>query len=181
MSKEILNKYNFLTPIKPINLDKKRRTWNWLFKCDCGNEKIINISQVRGGRTKSCGCFKQLNLKHGFGQNHNNWKSKNQISMTYINSVKYRAELKKIDFNLSEDFLWELYNKQNGLCKLSGLKLSLFCNDQTASIDRIDSSVGYVNNNVQWVHRDVNYIKYNLSETELLYICEKIKIKHDKK
>lgn len=31
----------------------------WLFKCDCGNEKIINIYNVRKEKrgTKSCGCY----------------------------------------------------------------------------------------------------------------------------
>lgn len=30
---------------------------NWLFSCDCGNEKIINGYAVRSGQTKSCGCY----------------------------------------------------------------------------------------------------------------------------
>ena len=28
----------------------------WLFKCDCGNEKELQISQVRIGKINSCGC-----------------------------------------------------------------------------------------------------------------------------
>lgn len=30
----------------------------WLFKCDCGNERIIGLGNVSGGNTKSCGCLK---------------------------------------------------------------------------------------------------------------------------
>lgn len=29
----------------------------WLFVCDCGKEKIANSSEVRTGKTKSCGCW----------------------------------------------------------------------------------------------------------------------------
>lgn len=29
----------------------------WLFKCDCGNEKIIHQHSVTSGSTKSCGCI----------------------------------------------------------------------------------------------------------------------------
>ncbi len=29
----------------------------WLFKCDCGNEKVIKQSSVSSGWTKSCGCL----------------------------------------------------------------------------------------------------------------------------
>ena len=35
---------------------RKKRTF-WLFKCDCGNEKEIALSHVRGGRIRSCGCL----------------------------------------------------------------------------------------------------------------------------
>lgn len=31
----------------------------WLFKCDCGNEKVIRTSDVKLGKTQSCGCYMQ--------------------------------------------------------------------------------------------------------------------------
>lgn len=48
-----------------------RRSENyWLFKCDCGKEKVINKYSVLSGKTSSCGCLniektKDRNLKHG--------------------------------------------------------------------------------------------------------------------
>lgn len=32
----------------------------WLCKCDCGNEKEIQTSHLTDGRTKSCGCSKEI-------------------------------------------------------------------------------------------------------------------------
>jgi hypothetical protein len=29
----------------------------WLFRCDCGTEKQIDLSRVRRGDTRSCGCL----------------------------------------------------------------------------------------------------------------------------
>lgn len=67
-------KYNKLTAIKKINDGKSDS--RYLFKCDCGKEKIILKRNVISGKTKSCGCisvektinrcFKDItNKKHG--------------------------------------------------------------------------------------------------------------------
>ena len=29
----------------------------WLCKCDCGNEAIVSVSNLRNGHTRSCGCL----------------------------------------------------------------------------------------------------------------------------
>jgi hypothetical protein len=29
----------------------------WMFRCDCGEEKIVQVCPVKNGITKSCGCF----------------------------------------------------------------------------------------------------------------------------
>ena len=41
-------------------------------------------------------------------------------------------------------------------------------------LDRIDSKLGYIKGNVQWLHRDVNKIKSNLPEDYLFNLCGKI-------
>lgn len=39
---------------------------NWLCRCDCGVEKIVNGKNLRSGVTRSCGCFrKELLTTHG--------------------------------------------------------------------------------------------------------------------
>lgn len=47
-------KFNFLTAIRKEE-SKKGKTY-WLFQCDCGNQKILQTSQVKNGTVKSCGC-----------------------------------------------------------------------------------------------------------------------------
>ena len=35
------------------------RQQRWLFRCDCGTEKVIRTDRVKSGRTISCGCFRR--------------------------------------------------------------------------------------------------------------------------
>ncbi len=37
----------------------KRHEACWLFKCDCGNEKIMPINNIKWGRVRSCGCLQR--------------------------------------------------------------------------------------------------------------------------
>jgi hypothetical protein len=44
----------------------------------------------------------------------------------------------------------------------------------TASLDRIDSTLGYVTGNVQWVHKSVNHMKSDTPEEEFVEWCRRI-------
>lgn len=53
--------------------------------------------------------------------------------------------------------------------------MSCICRmDQTASLDRIDSNFGYTETNVQWVHKELNIMKWNLTDKSFVDWCEKI-------
>ena len=62
-------KFNRLTAIK---FDKRinNKTY-WLFKCDCGNDKVIVTHAVKSGNTKSCGCY-NIEQRSIIGKK-NNW------------------------------------------------------------------------------------------------------------
>ena len=36
----------------------------WLCRCKCGNEKIIRLSSLKSGTTKSCGCLRNEKLEN---------------------------------------------------------------------------------------------------------------------
>lgn len=54
-------KFNRLTAIKRIYDDRKGV--RYLFRCDCGKEKIILKSAVVTGKTKSCGCLSNEKIR----------------------------------------------------------------------------------------------------------------------
>ena len=57
-------KFGMLTAVKYAGKDKNGESL-WLFKCDCGAEKIMNRSRVAIGGAKSCGCQKRKALEEG--------------------------------------------------------------------------------------------------------------------
>lgn len=50
-----------LVLLKEVESDTKNK--KALFKCECGNEKVIAITSVRTGLTRSCGCLATRSLK----------------------------------------------------------------------------------------------------------------------
>jgi hypothetical protein len=72
-----MEKYNKLTIIEEIEpiirLTSKRKVKTRMVKClcDCGNEKILSLSHLKSGNTKSCGCFNIENIiKRNTKHNH---------------------------------------------------------------------------------------------------------------
>lgn len=109
------------------------------------------------------------------------WKGYGDISGGLFANIKRSADLRKLAFEIDMEFLDELFKIQNGKCVLSGIEITLPKSDEhrttgesTASLDRIDSNVGYTKENVQWVHKRINIMKQNLQEDEFLYLCKLI-------
>lgn len=73
------------------------------------------------------------------------------------------------------DFLEALWVDQAGLCALSGKPMSHRVGDTNImSIDRIDSSMGYIDGNVQLVLKHINIAKHNLSTEDFYDICKDV-------
>ena len=193
-------------------------------RCDCGNEKITQTSQLYKGKGLQCNecakpnyetqyngfiinktdiqfegdkfynieleckicSTKKLVVRNYFNTkpniicevcNNQGFKG-NKICITYLKKVKNNAEKKNLDFNLDDDYLWDLFEKQNKLCVLTGIPINIIQHsirinyqNQTASIDRIDSSKGYIKGNVRWVHKYINQLKSDFTDDELIYLC----------
>lgn len=79
------------------------------------------------------------------------------------------------EFNITDQYMYELWKSQNGKCKLSGRSLEIARKvPNSLSIDKIDPSKGYVEGNVQWVTIQVNRAKSDLAAEDLLLLCKDI-------
>lgn len=103
-----------------------------------------------------------------------NWKGCGDMPASIFSNIKRNSVKRKIDFDLNIEFLWNLYVSQDKKCALSNVSIDFYDNENKASLDRIDSSLGYVEGNVQWVHKIVNFMKQSLSCEELLRWCKLI-------
>ena len=79
---------------------------------------------------------------------------------------------RSFDFSIDLEHLLLLWKNQNGLCAYSKLPLTIEANQQNiVSLDRIDSSKGYVVGNVQLVCRAINEMKMDRTENMFIYLC----------
>jgi hypothetical protein len=95
------------------------------------------------------------------------------IRVSWFNKFKIGAKLRSINFELSIEDLWELFEKQNKVCALTGWPIgwATVGANHTASIDRIDSKQGYIKGNVQIVHKDINMMKQSYTQEYFIQAC----------
>ncbi len=165
MKRDLTNKrFGFLTALRKSN-SKTGHTY-WTCVCDCGNLTDVRADCLLYGIISSCKCQRSRNHYKGF----------NQLAGGYWSRVKKQAKDRNLEFNITIEQAWSLFEKQDKKCALTNREISLTRNklNQTASLDRIDSSKGYTLDNIQWVHKDVNKMKNNLPEDKLFFWAKKI-------
>lgn len=161
-------KFGKLTVVKFTRSVNKRSLW--LVTCECGSEREIQGRSLTSGNTKSCGCSHREFMKQAMGT------SSGRLTGAKWCAIKYNAGVRGHKILITQERAAELFEQQEGLCALSGEKLVLDAprGEITASLDRIDSSKDYEVGNVQWIHKIINKMKNDLSESEFLDWIEKI-------
>ena len=153
----------------------------WECKCDCGGKIIARTSRITGKEYISCGCMRvNGKAKRGYKTKENRAKPNEfykNISVTYYNRIKAKAAKRNIIFKVNIEYLDEIFKRQNGCCAFTGDKLCFETGEKisktTASLDRINSSIGYVEGNLQWVHKDVNMLKGRMKDDSLFRFCRR--------
>lgn len=160
-----------LTVIKhSFTSDRKRR--HFLFRCDCGNEKIIQASNVTSGNTRSCGCLSKK-IKHDrLLPSHKGVI--NQIILGYKRHAKDRNLL----FNLTYEQVDKIIKTECFYCgtKDSNVKITKNCKKGYAynGIDRIDSQKNYDIGNVVPCCKTCNKMKIDFPIDIFFHWIEKI-------
>ena len=177
-------RFNNLLVIEKLKAERTGRCILWRCQCNCGKETTAQTNHLTHNIKKSCGCLvgKNLNslanIKPKYGINHPDWKGCGDISGSFWGTIKRNAKIRnhKLDVTISQ--AWELFLTQNKKCALSGVELNFAKRKEplerltTASLDRIDSSKGYIAGNIQWVHVDINYMKQAFSQELFLNWCK---------
>lgn len=107
----------------------------------------------------------------------NNFKGKiGPMPITWF-EVKRKGGLHRgYEWDLTPEYILGLYNEQDKLCALTGWPIGWAKKGltSTVSIDRIDSSEGYIIGNVQLLHKDVNMAKQKYSQEYFISICQAV-------
>ena len=134
----------------------------WKVQCSCGSISETTAYNLVYGKTT--GCPKCYGKRHT-GCNNSNWKGFGNIPSTLWGRILNGAKYRNLQVEVDIEYLDNLWKQQDGKCALSGVDLStedIFDNpawSDTASLDRIDSTKGYIEGNLQWVHPVVNIMK----------------------
>lgn len=156
-------------------------------KCDCGKKKICDLYDLRRNRIKGCGCQRFTTklkesrrklayklIKKGILNKGGDHYPKKHREFRYFYNLINRSN-RKACFVTIEDLI-EVWNKQNGICPYSKIKLNLPTHSNPnpnepyymASVDRIDSSKPYTKDNIQFVSRTMNYAKNSMTHEQTI-------------
>lgn len=118
-------------------------------------------------------------------KNHPRWyktkaEKRSSSAKVFISGILNHASKRKqhLGFNIDREYLFDLYEKQSGKCAISGVNMTFAAGNgrvfTNISIDRIDSTKGYVRGNVQLVCDVVNIMKQDLPQDDFLDWCRLI-------
>ncbi len=143
----------------------QNRLATWNCQCVCGQVVVALGSDLRQGKIKTCGCRTGIKSRR-------NWQGHGDIPKSYWRALNQNAQQRNIDFDLTIECVNDLFLEQDRKCALSGDDISF--SNNTASLDRIENEKGYLNGNVQWVHKDVNRMKQTYSVDYFIHLCKLI-------
>lgn len=148
--------------LKPINEYNRRLKFGRPIYCSRRCSAVMNITNFRDKRNTIPPTRKARN---------------SDSFLYYLKNCRRRDH----EFNLTSDFLSKLWQEQKGICPYSKVTLLLNNNSKrhkdirySASLDRIDSSLGYVEGNVQFVSTAINYMKNTLTHQECMAFLDLI-------
>lgn len=145
--------------------------WKYLVQCTCGNTRYMPASQIMNNdRYNTC-------RRCSLGKIFSNFRE------SFLNNIKKNAFSRGKEFaeDVTPEYLYSLLEEQDFKCALTGDSLLPEDNsldhirkELPLSLDRIDSSKGYIRGNIQWVTKRANWMKGDMTTQEFLIMCSKV-------
>ena len=152
------------------SLDKFKKI-RWVCLCDCGKQTIVTTDLLRGGHTKSCGCYRDdCRIKPGDIGSFN----------TMYSSYELNARKRNHSFSLTREEFREIAKKSCVYCgsiprpyyakNRKNDVVPFLCN----GIDRVHNGIGYETGNCVPCCDLCNYMKRSMSLDDFLVHIKKI-------
>lgn len=133
-------------------------------------------AKCRNGYSRECKTCESKRKK--IQRANRNTNDKNNFLKRLLYGCKSRALQYKIPYDLTLDYMIDVFDSQNGKCALSGLDMTTIRksgkNPFNASIDRIVPNRGYIKGNVRLVCNHINMMRSNLEDEQLIDFCKAI-------
>lgn len=151
----------------------------------CGERFIYRASSVDGKRKKTCSrdCHNKRRAKYQANLVNKDFK---HFLTKLARSVRTRAARENIRYDLSTDFILNLFAEQNGKCKMTGVPFELNqrrgrtnISPRLPSIDKIEPAKGYIKSNVQLVCFMYNQAKDVWTDNDVLKFAKAL-VAHQK-
>jgi hypothetical protein len=115
------------------------------------------------------------------GKDNKNWKGGEFVYGWLYNKIYASATKRGHECSVTLPYLEKLFIEQEKKCALSGIPLTFGRSSATttASLDRIDSDAGYIEGNVQWLHKDINMMKQRINNCLFIEYCKLVAQKLD--
>lgn len=149
----------------------KREDGRWCKNCHgCGEEQSYLRRNYCINSYLECKLCKKCSNRKPENSAHKGWVL-GVLRLSFARKYEANAALRGIPCDVSYVYLAKLLISQNNQCALTGFHISALevCNN--ASLDRIDSSLGYIEGNLQWLHKDVNMMKQQYSQKRFIDVC----------
>lgn len=138
-------------------------------QCKCGTTKWTQANELINPN-HNFKCAKCAAKERGAIQAKRNGKV-GELTLTRFTKLQRSAEKRNIEFLVSLEYLSNLYESQNHICAITGRQINSI---DDASLDRIDSSKGYIKGNVQWTTYQANVSKHIMTMEELYQFCKDV-------
>lgn len=162
-------KFGELTVIEWTKERGRKGGSRWKCQCSCGQFIEASKDRLKRGLTTACRkCVAARPKKQ--------WVGYGNISGYYMSIMRSGAIRRGLEFNITIEYLWKLFLEQKGKCAISGVDIYIekeqkFKIRQTASLDRIDNSKGYIEGNLQWIHKELQGMKSDKSDEKFINWC----------
>ena len=95
--------------------------------------------------------------------------------------ARKRAKIKDLPFNIDSDYVYKLWEEQEGLCLVSGEEFNLsspekfgHCRWNAPSLDRITPELGYTKGNIRIVCYQINAALQHYGLDHFIDLCNKV-------
>ncbi len=163
-----------LKEVEPFRQPSGQTQRGILCKCDCGNEKVIRLSQLIRLRISSCGCKQKIRNGESTSRIYKTWRAmKERVHLkSYIRSNRYSERGITICKDWDNDyFTFKTWALNNGYA-------------DNLQLDRINNDGNYEPNNCRFVTNKQNannreitfYVNYNGNKYPIMELFDKLNV-----